>query len=119
MKNNQHEKDINRERKTNEVIRPVNYFISITMVDEILNGLNYLHGMDIMHRDINQRNILMKQQGNDCVIKICDFGLSKIEESASQHTANVGTPTYQAPEVKWGGKYNKLADIFSLVTLQK
>ncbi|CAG2107772.1 unnamed protein product [Medioppia subpectinata] len=105
-------------RKSNEVICPVNYFISITLVEEILNGLNYLHGMDIMHRDINQSNILVKQQGNGWVVKMCDFGFAKLEASASQHTVNVGTLTYQAPEVKWGGEYNKRADIFSLgVTL--
>ncbi|CAG2109459.1 unnamed protein product [Medioppia subpectinata] len=103
-------------RNSREVIRPVNYFISINLVEEILNGLNYLHGMDIMHRDVNQSNILVKQQGDGWVVKICDFGFAKLEESGSLHTVNVGTLTYQAPEVKWGGLYNKLADIFSLAT---
>lgn len=42
---------------------------------EILLGLEHLHIMDIVYRDIKPENILLDIDGH---IRIADFGLSKI-----------------------------------------
>jgi serine/threonine protein kinase len=42
---------------------------------EILEALNYIHGLDIVHRDLKPENIMI---GNEGHIKLTDFGLSLI-----------------------------------------
>ena len=90
-------------------------------VRQILNGLSYLHGRDIIHRDIKGANVLVDNKGK---VKISDFGISKrVEVSALQPSKNgghVNRPSLQgsvfwmAPEVVKQTSYTLKADIWSL-----
>lgn len=86
-----------------------------SLFNQMLNGLAYLHSNKILHRDIKPSNILIK---NSSIIKLADFGISKITE-ATQNTS-VGTQGYTAPEVliidplTGFAHFSKPADIFSL-----
>ena len=91
-------------------------------VRQILAGLSYLHGRDIIHRDIKGANVLVDNKGN---IKISDFGISKRVEAsallAPQKTGgHVHRPSLQgsvfwmAPEVVKQTSYTRKADIWSL-----
>lgn len=90
-------------------------------VRQILDGLSYLHGQDIIHRDIKGANVLVDNKGN---IKISDFGISKrVEASALMHVPGGGhmhRPSLQgsvfwmAPEVVKQTAYTRKADIWSL-----
>ncbi|KAI9269350.1 hypothetical protein BY458DRAFT_533719 [Sporodiniella umbellata] len=68
---------------------------------QILQGLEYLHEKNILHRDIKAGNVLIDQNG---VCKITDFGLSKNQndnayDPTSNNSTMKGTVFWMAPEV--------------------
>lgn len=89
-----------------------------SFVRQILKGLTYLHGKDIVHRDIKGANVLVDNKGG---VKITDFGISKkVEENIMQGQAASHRPSLQgsiywmAPEVVKQTQYTRKADIWSL-----
>ena len=53
--------------------------IIVDILRQICEGIKYLHGKKLAHRDIDPRNILIKNG----VIKLIDFSLSKHHKSKS------------------------------------
>ncbi|KAI8071176.1 kinase-like domain-containing protein [Gilbertella persicaria] len=87
-----------------------------SFVRQILKGLSYLHGKDIVHRDIKGANVLVDNKGG---VKITDFGISKkVEEEMGTHAAHrpslQGSIYWMAPEVVKQTHYTMKADIWSL-----
>ena len=54
---------------------------ALTVLYNILCGINFLHSANIIHRDLKPANILIN---NSCEIKICDFGMSRTFVSRKQ-----------------------------------
>lgn len=78
---------------------------------QILSGLHYLHTHHIMHRDLKPGNILCFSDG---IIKITDFGLSKVDSSVNKsNSMEIGTYGFMSPEVILTGKYGCSTDIWS------
>uniref|UniRef100_A0AAQ6AL90 Striated muscle enriched protein kinase b n=1 Tax=Amphiprion ocellaris TaxID=80972 RepID=A0AAQ6AL90_AMPOC len=67
-------------------------------VQQVLEGLRYLHQKSIAHLDIKPENILMSGPGSDH-IRICDFGNAIKLETSEEHYSKYGTPEYVAPEI--------------------
>lgn len=65
-------------------------------------GLKYLHDSFVTHRDIKPDNILLNSNSPNALLKISDFGLSKLITIDSMKTV-CGTQLYVAPEVLIGG----------------
>lgn len=67
--------------------------------NQILLAVKYLHNQDITHRDLKPENILLVGSEEDTIVKITDFGLSKVVGEGSLMKTLCGTPSYLAPEV--------------------
>lgn len=80
---------------------------------QVCRGVKYLHDSLITHRDIKPDNILLADNSADALLKISDFGLSKLISVDSMKTV-CGTQLYVAPEVLLGGAYTNKVDIWSL-----
>ncbi|XP_062221867.1 mitogen-activated protein kinase kinase kinase 1-like [Phragmites australis] len=78
---------------------------------QILNGLNYLHRRNVLHRDIKCANILVDASG---LVKLADFGLAKEMSILSQARSSKGTVYWMAPEVAKAKPHGPPADIWSL-----
>ncbi|XP_053443192.1 serine/threonine-protein kinase Chk2 isoform X1 [Nycticebus coucang] len=84
---------------------------------QMLLAVQYLHENGIIHRDLKPENVLLSSQNEDCLIKITDFGQSKILGETSLMRTLCGTPTYLAPEVLGSvgtAGYNRAVDCWSL-----
>ncbi|ORZ36082.1 kinase-like domain-containing protein [Catenaria anguillulae PL171] len=70
-------------------------------MQQLLDGLHYLHYNNIIHRDLKSANILLNNRGE---LRIADFGLARQFEPVRrpEMTAVVVTRWYRAPELLLG-----------------
>jgi len=95
---------------------PFNNELINNFIYQLINGIYTLHKYGIIHRDIKTTNVLLKLNiiNNKYIIKIIDFGLSKIILYNEYANETYGSLPYKCPEIIKGKKYNFLCDIWAL-----
>ncbi|HXW13473.1 MAG TPA: serine/threonine-protein kinase, partial [Terriglobia bacterium] len=82
---------------------PVNEVAEI--LQQVAHGLNAAHRLGIIHRDLKPDNIfLARGEEGELVVKVVDFGIAKLRESALQTALGnvLGTPAYMSYEQAYG-----------------
>ncbi len=82
---------------------------------QVLDGLEAIHGVGIVHRDLKTANLMRDRQG---VVRVMDFGIAKYQDDGEVTvTATgtlLGTPEYMSPEQLRGGAVDFRSDLYSL-----
>jgi len=90
---------------------------AVTIIRQVLDGLDYAHSRGIIHRDLKPTNILFDSKG---WASLADFGIAKDLNKSSGSTTvfgQIGTPAYMSPEQAEGVPLTKASDIYSIGTI--
>ena len=81
-------------------------------------GLEHMHALGVLHRDIKPGNVLLDANGEP---KLTDFGIAKVKgaESLTMTGDVLGTPSYMSPEQAVGERelFGPKMDVYSLGVL--
>lgn len=85
------------------------------IVEQVARGLQALHRMEMVHRDLRPENLLVDRSGT---VKIIDFGSVRVaglaDDGGLQQEELLGTLQYTAPECFLGERATERSDLFSL-----
>ncbi len=98
--------------------------LTIEIAVQALNGLDHLHSMGLIHRDVSPENIMLSQDHHGkLLVKVIDFGIAKslAEGDTGQHLTQtgmfLGKLKYASPEqagfLKEGEHLDPRSDLYS------
>jgi hypothetical protein len=98
---------------------PLGFAQTLDVAIQLTRALTAAHEQGIIHRDLKPENIVRTESG---VIKILDFGLSRVEPKGgavidprlTHRGVFLGTPAYASPEQLLGSEVDRNTDLFSL-----
>ncbi len=95
----------------------------IKIGSQVLSALHLAHNSKIIHRDLKPENIMLAHiPGQDELVKVCDFGIAKIQQPETNKGESAltmfgmicGTPYYMSPEQAKGEELDGRTDLYSM-----
>jgi serine/threonine protein kinase len=85
---------------------------AIRITSQTLHGLEAIHRVGLIHRDVKPQNILL---GFDQTAHVADFGIAHNPANSllTGDGTTLGTPSYMAPEQARGEPVTKAADLYA------
>ncbi|KAL0451106.1 UNVERIFIED_CONTAM: Serine/threonine-protein kinase ATG1c [Sesamum latifolium] len=86
-------------------------------MQQLAEGLKVLRENNFIHRDLKPQNLLLSTDGDNCILKIADFGFARSLQPRGLAETLCGSPLYMAPEIMQLQKYDAKADLWSVGTI--
>jgi serine/threonine-protein kinase len=89
---------------------------AISLISQVLDALEYAHGVGVIHRDLKPANLMLSPSGE---VKVMDFGIARVQGSEHLTTNGymVGTPAYMAPEQVRGEEVDPRMDLYAVAVV--
>lgn len=87
---------------------PERYILNV--FEQMSSAISYMHSENILHRDLKTANVFLKRG----IVKIGDFGISKIMNTKVHAQTILGTPYYFSPEMCEGKDYDEKSDVWAM-----
>ena len=90
---------------------------SISWACQLLDALSYIHRANVIHRDVNPKNIMLVSDGT---VKLIDFGTAKNLNGSGKDRAGhdpftkITNKGFDIPELFIGGDCDQRCDLFGL-----
>ncbi|MBT5715384.1 MAG: serine/threonine protein kinase [Opitutae bacterium] len=93
---------------------PLDLDFALEIQMDYLSGLSYAHDRNspIVHRDVNDDNIILSYSKGNTKALLADFGLAAISDEVSWSNSSAGRYAFMAPECFFGS-YLPSSDVFS------
>lgn len=94
---------------------PLSVGATIELFLKVCEGVSYAHRRGIIHKDLKPANLMLGIRGDNPEVKILDFGISELSETAGLAKDEVvGSAPYMSPEQFTGKSLDQRSDIYSL-----
>ncbi|RLB62917.1 MAG: hypothetical protein DRI90_08000 [Deltaproteobacteria bacterium] len=91
---------------------------TVRIVRQICKALAAAHQQGVVHRDIKPENVFLTGNPADPLVKVLDFGISRLDDNAGKPLTRtgmiMGTPAYMPPEQARGERVDHRADIYAV-----
>lgn len=103
----------------------IEQFRAIRIFLQACDALFHAHKKGVIHRDLKSSNLmLVKDDSNNDIVKILDFGIAKLMPASGKFPQNLtqtgevfGSPIYMSPEQCLGQTLDERSDIYSMGTM--